>query len=128
MQVSGTTAEAERSSARDTPFENSLGMRFVPVPITGGPTNGQRVLFSLWETRVQDYASFLQATGRRYEPTYFQQAANHPIVKVNWSPTCAVGGETLALAIVRSLGKTALPSCDAMSVNQTLQSGPGAMP
>ena len=27
-------------------FENSLGMRFVPVPITGGPTKGQQVLFS----------------------------------------------------------------------------------
>jgi len=44
-------------------FENSLGMRFVPVEIVGGPTNGQRVWFSIWETRVQDYAEFIKANG-----------------------------------------------------------------
>jgi eukaryotic-like serine/threonine-protein kinase len=57
------------------PFANSLGMKFVPVG---------DIRFSVWETRVQDYAAFLQATGRRYEPTDFQQAPTHPIVKVNW--------------------------------------------
>jgi eukaryotic-like serine/threonine-protein kinase len=56
-------------------FTNSLGMKFVPMG---------EIRISVWETRVQDYATFLQATGRRYEPTDFQQAANHPIVKVNW--------------------------------------------
>ena len=33
-------------------------MRFVPVPIIGGPTVGKNLLFSVWETRVQDYAAF----------------------------------------------------------------------
>jgi len=56
-------------------FTNSLGMKFVPLG---------EIRISVWETRVQDYATFLQATGRRYEPTDFQQAPNHPIVKVNW--------------------------------------------
>jgi len=56
-------------------FTNSLGMKFVPLG---------DVRISVWETRVQDYASFLQASGRHYEPTDFQQAPNHPIVKVNW--------------------------------------------
>jgi formylglycine-generating enzyme required for sulfatase activity len=50
-------------------------MKFVPLG---------EIRISVWETRVQDYATFLQATGRRYEPTDFQQAPNHPIVKVNW--------------------------------------------
>ncbi len=59
----------------DQPFTNSLGMKFVPLG---------EIRISVWETRVQDYATFLQATGRRYEPTDFQQTANHPIVKVNW--------------------------------------------
>jgi hypothetical protein len=57
------------------PFANSLGMKFVPLG---------EIRISAWETRVQDYVTFLQATGRRYEPTDFQQAPNHPIVKVNW--------------------------------------------
>lgn len=38
------------------PFENGLGMRFVAVP-------GTPVHFSIWETRVQDFAAFVQATG-----------------------------------------------------------------
>jgi hypothetical protein len=57
------------------PFTNSLGMKFVPIG---------DIRISTWETRVQDYATFLLATGRRYEPTDFQQAPTHPIVKVNW--------------------------------------------
>ena len=38
-------------------------MKFVPVAITGGPTDGKRVLFSAWVTRVQDYAVYAQAKG-----------------------------------------------------------------
>ena len=45
-------------ATKDNPFVNSLGMRFVPVPITGGPSDGKRVLFSVWETRVKDYAAY----------------------------------------------------------------------
>ena len=62
-------------------FENSLGMRFVPVPITGGPTKGQQVLFSIWETRVQDYAAF--APG---DPTVMglPQGPDHPAVNISW--------------------------------------------
>jgi formylglycine-generating enzyme required for sulfatase activity len=61
------------------PFVNSLGMKFVPVEITGGPTDNQRVLFSVWETRRQDYETFSK-------PQYpaFAQNGNHPVVRVNW--------------------------------------------
>lgn len=42
----------------ESPYENSLGMRFAPVPITGGPSDGKLILFSIWEARVSDYRAF----------------------------------------------------------------------
>lgn len=47
-------------ATKEEPFENSLGMKFVPVPIGAGPSKGQRVLFSIWETRSKDYAAFVK--------------------------------------------------------------------
>ena len=38
-------------------------MKFAPVPITGGPTDGQPVLFSIWDTRVRDFAQFIEESG-----------------------------------------------------------------
>lgn len=58
IKLPGSSATA----TKEAPFENSLGMKFVPVRITRGPTAGHRVLFSIWETRIQDYAAFVDAT------------------------------------------------------------------
>ena len=57
------------------PWENGLGMRFVPV--------GQALLFSVWTTRVTDYARFCQATGRTVPPVDFAQGPAHPAVNVS---------------------------------------------
>jgi hypothetical protein len=68
MPVPGTPATA----SRDQPFVNSLGMRFVPVV---SYTNGKKVLFSVWETRVQDFQAFRAETeGER----------DHPVRYVSW--------------------------------------------
>ena len=79
-------------ATKDQPFENSLDMRFVPVRITGGPTDGQRVLFSVWPTRRQDYAAYARANAgvdRSWEnATWDGQRVghedNHPVVMVSW--------------------------------------------
>ena len=78
------TASAER------PFENGLGMKFVPVPIVGGPTAGQRVLFSVWETRVADYEVFATETKREWpKPGFEQEGPAHPAVAVSWEDAVA---------------------------------------
>ena len=78
--VSGATPAA----AQARPFTNTLGMRFVPVPITGGPSGGQRVLFSVWETRVQDYEAFAKETQREWQKADFEQGPTHPAVDMGW--------------------------------------------
>lgn len=75
---------ALRAAAAESPYVNSLGMRFVPVPIVGGPTAGQRVLFSIWETRVQDYEVFAKASKHEWLQPGFPQGPTDPVVNVNW--------------------------------------------
>lgn len=94
---SQSTAPRTLVATRDKPFVNSLGMRFVPVP-------GTTVLFSIWETRVCDFAQFVSASGYNAEHGMFsmdidgwkqrgatwrnpgvgfEQTDNHPVVGVN---------------------------------------------
>lgn len=54
---------------------NGLEMQLVPF------AEGKMV--SIWETRVQDYKTFMQETGHRaYRDPGFEQEANHPVVGV----------------------------------------------
>jgi len=76
-------------ATKEKPFENALGMKFVPVPITGGPTNGKKVLFSVWETRVKDYEVFAKATKSEWPKPLFPQAGDHPAVNVSWEDAVA---------------------------------------
>ena len=99
-------ATVPATATKDAPYVNTLGMRFVPVPITGGPTAGQgelapghqpplvpgaatSVLFSVWDTRVQDYAEFVKETKREWPKPEFQQGPTHPAVMVSWDDATA---------------------------------------
>ena len=59
---------------RGQPWENSLGVKFVPVG---------DVLMSVWLVRVQDYDGFCAATGRARLVPDFAQDNTHPVVRVN---------------------------------------------
>jgi len=83
-EIALTWLGSPQSATRNKPFENSLGMKFVPVPITGRPTDGQRVLFSIWDTRMQDYEVFAEETTRDWPEANFPQGPAHPAVMVSW--------------------------------------------
>lgn len=65
------------NATKSTPWTNSLGMPFVPVP-------GTKVLFCVWDTRVKDYEGFVRAVGREWARPTFSQAPTHPAVNVSW--------------------------------------------
>jgi len=91
LEVARSTGKA----TRNLPSQNHLGMKFVPVPITGGPTDGKTVLFSVWETRVKDYSAFVNETKREWpKPNVswnpdFKQSDDHPAVMVTWEDAVA---------------------------------------
>ena len=85
--VVATPGDALVNATKAKPFENSMGMRFVPVPIYKG--NGslevtRTILMSQWETRVKDYDAFCEATSRSREKPRFAQTPDDPIVNVSW--------------------------------------------
>lgn len=58
------------------PWENGIRMRFVPL--------GDDLMVSVWETRVADYALFVEETGHRPPPAQaFPQEPDHPVVNVS---------------------------------------------
>lgn len=76
-------------------FENALGMRFVPVPVSNDGTS--KILASIWLTRWQDYAAYAKANpgvdetwrdpvwkGERVTP-----GSTHPVVAVSWKESVA---------------------------------------
>ncbi len=75
--ISGTGFTQTPTGGIEPVFENSLKMAFVEVPET-------EVLFSIWETRVQDYRRFVSATGRSWEKAGFSQGETHPATMVSW--------------------------------------------
>ncbi len=85
-----SAAAGSAKATKDAPFENSLGMRFVPVPIVGGPSEGTLVLFSVWETRVRDYERFVRGERKReWRPVDFEQEEDHPAVMMSWDDAVA---------------------------------------
>lgn len=77
------------TAAPDRPVENSLGMKFVPVPIIGGPSAGKTIRFSVWETRVEDYEKFVKDSKTGWPDPGYKQGLDHPAVNVSWEDATA---------------------------------------
>ena len=75
--MSGCAMANGDETVKTKPWENSLGMKFVPVP-------GTNLLFSIWLTRVEDYKVFAKETKRSWPKPEFEQGPTHPAVHVSW--------------------------------------------
>ena len=80
------------AATKNNRFMNSLGMKFVPVPIGSGPSAGKTVLFSIWETRRQDYEAYAKeniGVDGTWKNPGFEQTTTHPVVKVSYDDAVA---------------------------------------
>jgi hypothetical protein len=87
--------ELEKAT-KEQPWQNSLGMKFVPV-------DGTQVLFNIWDTRLEDFHAFVESAGydategmysigedgwKRRGATWkepgFKQGPTNPVVGVSW--------------------------------------------
>jgi len=93
MFLPDDSADDERAGASravdSSPWSNSLGMKFTPVPIANGPTSGREILFSIWETRRMDYRTFVEENSvpwnsEDWELDGFAETEFHPAVMLNW--------------------------------------------
>jgi hypothetical protein len=79
------------TATKEKPFSNSLGMKFAPVKITGGPTDGKNILFSIWETRRMDYEAYskdVSGVDDEWKSAEGNEAL-HPVVNVSWEDATA---------------------------------------
>jgi len=72
-----TTATTPDEATKNSPWVNTLGMPFVPIPRFD-------TRLCIWPVRVQDYEAYCMASGAAYPQVRFQQDSDHPIVSVSW--------------------------------------------
>jgi heme-degrading monooxygenase HmoA len=100
LRIANPSAEEQarrvlEKAIKEQPWQNSLGMKFVPV-------SGTQVLFSIWDTRVEDFRAFVYSALRRdggmwslgtdgwkqlgatWKEPGFSQGPTDPVVGVSW--------------------------------------------
>jgi serine/threonine protein kinase len=87
ISPSTESPEVPENATKATPFRNSLGMKFVPVP-------GTKVLFCIHETRYRDYEAFARDNpylNQRWKAqteegfVITERSGDHPVTWVIWS-------------------------------------------
>lgn len=74
-------------------WTNSLGMIFVPIP-------GLPVEFSIWETRVQDFRAFVDATGHQPDVAFYFERGNKRKQERHWSDPAVAEDPTFPVRAV----------------------------
>ena len=78
-----TNAPTPTKATKESPFVNTLGMPFVPIPRF-------ETRFCVWPVRVQDYEAYCIAAGAAFPSSCpFPQDGDHPIVGVTWKEATA---------------------------------------
>jgi len=72
------TAATPAEATKDSPWVNTLGMPFVPIPRF-------ETRCCIWPVRVQDYEAYCMASGAKFPEIPFPQESDHPIVGVSWN-------------------------------------------
>lgn len=82
VQTSGgapsKTASSPAEATKDSPWVNTMGMPFVPIPRFD-------TRFCIWPVRVQDYEAFCMDSSAKFPEIPFSQESDHPIVGVSWN-------------------------------------------
>jgi len=135
-----------QKATKEQPWKNSLGMKFVPVA-------GTEVLFSIWDTRVEDFGAFVDSTGydatggmwwldkdgwtatgqqATWKEPGFTQGPTYPVVGVSWDDAKAfckwlTDREHASSTLPKSM-EYRLPTDEEWSIAVGLVSEPGHMP
>jgi hypothetical protein len=149
LQIANPSAEEQsrrilENATKEQPWQNSLGMKFVPV-------SGTQVLFSIWDTRTEDFRVFVDSAG--YDATEgmwslgndgwnqrgatwkdpgFKQGSTDPVVGVSWDDAKAfcewlTKRERASRALPEGM-QYRLPTDQEWSVAVGLDSEPGDTP
>lgn len=118
--------ETLKPAASNTPFTNSLGMAFRPVPKLP-------VLVGAHEVRVQDYEAILAAAGKTWNKRpSFAIHPTHPVVNVSWQDAegfcTALTERDRQNGLIPSTARYRLPSDAEWSAAVGLIDEPGADP
>lgn len=76
--ASSSPSATPSAATKESPFINSLGIPFVPIPRF-------ETRFAIWPVRVQDYEAYCMASGAKFPEINFPQESDHPIAGVTWN-------------------------------------------